>query len=335
MKLRNSIGIETRIGYKLFELYEGDSTDSSILADLLVVSSYAGSYLPTSGSLIGSLYETWGLDLSNVKVDFDLRAPLSVWISEELTVGNYSRILCVDIVGSKTNLESALSNIFASIGILEVKGVAPKSMVLPLIGTGQQYLNPETIVAILIPEALNALQRLSTLEKIIFIDIDASKVNALDEAINEYLGRSNVLLPKDDLISNLQSDICSLLDKSYPSAPFMQKSLYEDMRRLLSLEEVRSFEVGILARRFVESMVNFILPSNKPVHNLAKGIDLTAQYKIAPWIRSYMHTLRLIGNESAHEKSTEGRRPPFVGEDDLVLTLFCIQRLLIFGKNLE
>lgn len=107
------------------------------------------------------------------------------------------------------------------------------------------------------------------------------------------------------------------------------------MRRLLSLDEVRSFEVGILARRFVESMVNFILPSNKPVHNLAKGIDLTAQYKIAPWIRSYMHTLRLIGNESAHEKSTEGRRPPFVGEDDLVLTLFCIQRLLIFGKNLE
>ena len=333
MKLRNSIGIETRFGYKLIELYEGDITNPDIDADLLVVSSYAISYSPVPGTLIGALYNAWGIELNENAIDYDLRKPLSVWISKDLARGNYRRILCVELVGSFIDLETAISNIFTGVGILEAKGIAPITIVMPLLGTGQQYLDSKLIVSILIPEARKALERLSTLEKIIFMDLDQNKVDELDEAINEYLGRSNVLLPKDELIANLKSDICSLLDKSYTSIPYLQKSLYQDMRRLLASDEVRSFEVGILARRYVESMVNSILPSDKPVHNLANGIDQIAQYNIAPWIRSYMHTLRLIGNESAHEKKKEGRRPPYVVEDDLVITLFCIHRLLVFWSN--
>jgi hypothetical protein len=86
----------------------------------------------------------------------------------------------------------------------------------------------------------------------------------------------------------------------------------------------------MLGRRLVEFVVDNLLHKPNTSPDLIKKIDDTAALGVAPWIRSYMHMLRLLGNEAVHEKSTEGRKPPYVEQEDLVICLFCIQRLLGF-----
>ena len=88
--------------------------------------------------------------------------------------------------------------------------------------------------------------------------------------------------------------------------------------------------MGILSRRLVEYIVEEVLESDKPIQELARSINKTANIGVASWIRSYMHTLRIIGNEFAHEKATEARRPQHMDENDLVIALFCAHRLLDF-----
>ena len=51
---------------------------------------------------------------------------------------------------------------------------------------------------------------------------------------------------------------------------------------------------------------------------------------IADWIRSYMHVLRIFGNEAAHERQKLNRKPLSINETDIALSLFCLQRLLEF-----
>lgn len=53
-------------------------------------------------------------------------------------------------------------------------------------------------------------------------------------------------------------------------------------------------------------------------------------FKVASWTRSYMQTLRVFGNESAHERDMATRVPATIDESDLALCLFCIQRVIEF-----
>ena len=86
----------------------------------------------------------------------------------------------------------------------------------------------------------------------------------------------------------------------------------------------------MIARRLVEFIIDDLLGSAAYGEHLAVRIRNLRDKGIASWIQSYMHTLRLFGNESAHEKSNVGQRPPNIGEDDLAICLLCVQRMLNF-----
>jgi len=75
-----------------------------------------------------------------------------------------------------------------------------------------------------------------------------------------------------------------------------------------------------------------VIKGGKPV-DLVKKIDDLGDRGIAPWIRGYMHTLRILGNESVHEKTSDGRIPAHLNQDDLALCLFCLQRVVEFWRD--
>jgi hypothetical protein len=93
--------------------------------------------------------------------------------------------------------------------------------------------------------------------------------------------------------------------------------------------------VGILGRRLAEFVADDLLKRPTTSPDLTRKIEQLAEKKVANWIRSYMHTLRLLGNESAHEKPSDDRYPPFVSAEDLALCLFCAQRVLSFWCQLK
>jgi hypothetical protein len=101
---------------------------------------------------------------------------------------------------------------------------------------------------------------------------------------------------------------------------------------LVDSDSTRSVEIGVIGRRVVEFVADDILAHKRPSVDLAKKIDELGDRGIAPWIRGYMHTLRILGNESVHEKTSDGRIPAHVNQDDLALCLFCLQRVVEFWK---
>jgi len=333
--LRNSIGLETRHGYRTFELHEGDLTHPDAVADLLVVSAFAGSYHPTTGTVLGSLLKAWGIDIRSLRPQIDLREPLGVWITPELNVGNFRRLICIELVGGEHDLSDVLKNVFIGLAVVEAKGWSAASLAMPLLGAGLQQVDHAFAMSILVPAAKAALERSSTLSRILFVEKNAERVTALDEAMNQVLDRSSVTVPKGQLMVNLRGDICRRIDYALKAVPTTHKRLFEEMRRIVGDDGTQSFEIGMIARRLVEFVVDDLLRRVKTSPDLARKIDDLAHIGIASWIRGYMHTLRILGNESAHEKGAEGRLPPYVDEEDLAICLFCFQRILGFWMTLE
>jgi hypothetical protein len=96
-------------------------------------------------------------------------------------------------------------------------------------------------------------------------------------------------------------------------------------------EESRSFELGITARKLLEFIVEDILKSPKgTLYHKVESIQKLSDPKIAEWITFSMHLLRVLGNESAHEKGSPDRVPLTLSKTDLELSLLCICRLLNF-----
>ena len=64
MALINFIEIETRSGYRSFEIHKGDITNLGFKVDMIGVSAYSGDYFPKQGTVIRAFYEKdvnyWG-----------------------------------------------------------------------------------------------------------------------------------------------------------------------------------------------------------------------------------------------------------------------------------
>ncbi len=330
MELLNCIGLETRHGYRTFELYAGDLTEPDAVGDLLIVSAFAGGYRPVPDTLLGALNAKWGLDLGKLERDLNLCDSLGFWLSSPLPASHFKRLMCVEILGGRFSIAEALNNVFVALAIADARGVEIRTVALPLLGAGNQGIDPDEAMASLLPAVRKALEQNYSLQRVLFIDKDAPRASALSSAMNRILGRPKVELPKGRLILDLKMELCAQLDGLAAKGITKQYPVLQEMRRLFSQDDVRSFEIGMLARRLVELIVDDLLGPSTGNENLAMRIGRVREAGVATWIQSYMHTLRLFGNESAHEKNKVGQKPPYVSEEDLAICLFCMQRMLDF-----
>lgn len=140
MELCNVVGIDTPLGFRSFELYEGDLTDPAAAADVLVVSAFANSYHPTPGTLIHALETRMGIVVASLLRNclYDFRRELGLWLSQELATGHFRHILAMELRGGYQPLEEVLENIFVGLAILEAKHVEIQTLALPLVGSGLQ-----------------------------------------------------------------------------------------------------------------------------------------------------------------------------------------------------
>jgi hypothetical protein len=88
--------------------------------------------------------------------------------------------------------------------------------------------------------------------------------------------------------------------------------------------------LAALARRLVEAIVQAIVHERgaKAEAELIKKIEALANHGVSPWMLSYMHLLRVFGNEAVHEKRKELRQPKTVNSWDLMVLLSCLDRVL-------
>lgn len=335
MTLINEIGFDTRYGYRTVELHEGDITEPPIAADLLVLSAFAGNYEPIPGTIVGSLESKLGISVGDHARSpaFDLKSTFGLWISEPLDKGPFGRLLVVELIGGAKPVREVVENVFVAVSILEAKGVDLRIVTMPVLGAGRQAIPVDMVIPPLLIGARRALERSSCLARIIFVEKDPSRAALFDAALNDALGRISVKLPKGQLLDSLRQDVLSALARTASHVPPSHRHLLDELLKKLSSDNIRSFEMGILGRRVAEFVTDSLLQKGKTSPDLLKKIDSLSELKVAPWIQGYLHTLRILGNESAHEKSSEGRIPGTLGDADVALCLFCIQRVTVFFQE--
>lgn len=331
MQQLNVVGLETRFGFRTIELFRGDITDLDPRADVLVVSAFAGGYSPNTGSVFGALHSRHAIDARSLSEDpaLDLRNALGIWLTRVLPTGPAKRILCVHLVGGEIELGEALDNVFAALHLFAAKGVPTELVVLPMLGAGHQKLKPDVIAREIVPRAQRYLESAIATTVLRFVEIDSEKARLLSDALDDTLGRLRVTLPQETLTAALLADVRSKLTAANSLFSNQGRALRLEWIRLLQQEQIRSVEFGVLARKLVELILT---KRGVAQQNLYRRIHAYEETRtVAPWICGYMHVLRHLGNESAHENSTQLKRiPSSVGPLDLAAGLYCVERLLDF-----
>jgi Domain of unknown function (DUF4145) len=331
MKRINLIDIETQWGYRTFELHQGDITRFDFKIDVLAISAFKGDYRPVKGTLIEALFKKCQIDLEALSAqrEYDLVEPLGCWIAKAKPDTKFERLICVEIVGHKFEIREVVENLFAMLAMLEVKGIKPQTLALPILGGGQQKLKPADVIKELLEGATKYMHHSPHIQRILFVEKQRDKANELNLAMDEFLGRVKVALPKGKVFDHSRRRVLASIDAAIKAAAKDQVEPFQNAQRLLKAPQVRSFELGIMARRLVEFVVNDVL-RGKAKGDLCGNIEKLSQEHIADWVRSYMHVLRVFGNQEAHDKTDIIRKPTAITESDMALSLYCLQQVLDF-----
>ena len=333
MALINFIEIETRSGYRSFEIHKGNITNLGFHVDMIGFSAFSRDYYPNEGTVIGAFYEN-GIDIETLsnKPLIDLRNNFGVWVSEKMDHNQlFNHLICLEIIGLDFTLGESLENLFSVISILEVRKVKIESIALPILGTGNQMLELNKVIPILLESSLDFLKHAKYLEKIIFVVRNEEKAVLLNSKMNEFLGREKIKTPNGPLVENIKQEIIREITKinSFQS----QNQIFIDLERII-LSDFQAYELGGISRKVVEYILHDLIPVKEQKFELYKKIDSLKGYvNAAQWIISYLHVLRIFGNESVHDKKEKNISPEYIDVNDLTLYLFCLQRVLSFYSN--
>jgi hypothetical protein len=331
MKPLNLIDIETPWGYRSFELHHRDLTELDFKVDVLAVSAFSKNYEPVPNTVIGALHDKCQIDMKALAEDpeYDLVDAFGCWVAKTVPDTKFDRIVCVESFDEDAQLGEVLENLFIVLSILGLKGISVETLALPILGAGNQGLEPEMVIKALLNCSLKYLNHSPNTRRILFVEISEERAHKLDEAMNDVLDRVKLVIPKGELYKGLRNDIANSLKRGRTMVGDAGYAFFGDAIRLIESDQIRSFEIGMIARRIIECIVNDFLRGRKSPFELDK-IDALSQLGVAGWITSYLHVLRIFGNESAHEKDKPNRKPASINEADMALCLFCLQRVLDF-----
>lgn len=342
MQLVNAVDIESKWGLRTFELRQGSLLDLEETADLLAVSAFSDTldtfavdpeaYTFVAHTVIGALYKQAEIDVAALRAKpvLDLRSALGCWFSEWTTSTKIRRILCIEDIGRRTDPHTAIHDAFVALAVAEAKGIVASTFVLPLLGAGDARLDPATIVAELLVHARKHLVESQHVKRIVFVERDPEKARTIDSAMNDALARVRVSLPRGQVADAVRADLARVVESANAVVSDQHRRVLADFARLVGSPEARSFEIGLVARRLVEAVVADVFGKPPKGYDLGKNIDSLAERQVADWIRSYMHVLRVLGNESAHERQIDARYPPTVTDADLSVVLLCAKRIIEF-----
>lgn len=345
--LLNFFDVETANGDCGVELHVGDLPDLGLEVDLLVVSAFQGHYQPVKGTLLGRLQEAYRLDLTRLEVDLDLRSsPLHCWVSAPLPDGiasaqqsRFHRLAVIEgayVTPSPSDdllPWSPFNRLFSLLALLPMRSIACHSVATPLLGSGNQGIEPLTHFPELLEAYRQAFRYVPELRRLILFDRNDEHLGQLAQAIDSALGRSR----RDPFHLDLQGSLPGLealadrmqrWDHGGRSSP---STLSHDIRALITLlrsEQVSPIALGIHARRVVEQLVLQDLAEEPDVERLTlhRGIQRLQQKGIDRWLISCLHQVRCFGNWMGHPPGNSDARP--VQQHDVLAMLAALQRVL-------
>lgn len=336
--LINIVSVPTLHGIKTIEIYSGDITKTDISADLLAISAFKNNYFPSENSLIGALHENLGINIGELSQNpsIDLRESLNCWVSDDIKGVGFKRIICLENIrqemSNDATLEELFKNLFATISLMDYKGISTKTIILPLLGTGDQKSELSTVLNSLISLSIEALNKNTGLESIYFIDRNVDRVELIDETVNEILQRDHDL--QKEIIDSQQFDLFNEILKKLLRIKSSQQSFKNNnsinnlISKILS-KNIRFYEIGILSRKIVELLMRDMTDGANVKTINDQIYYLQNNYNVATWMTSYIHVLKNLSNYAAHE-SNPSIFPQKITEKDRIVFSYSLNRFLEF-----
>lgn len=327
MELVNLLEIKSNHGYRKFKLYHGDISDLTFQVDLVCVSAFKNGYNPVPRTLIGSLYEKKNIDLKNLasNPEIDLRPSENCFITKNIDDTYIKRILCLEMIGSNLNLENNLNNLLSTLYKAELAGIKISSIMFPLLGTGNQAIEPNSIVEVLLRKIEYLLTTSININEVNLVEINKDKCELLNKSMNQVLGRVSNIFKTSNIIKTVIGNIQFLFNNH---RTILNERSFNDLQIELEKESIDTTLLSVYSRNICEFILADLFPNHQK-KDLVFMITNLRELNIPPWIESYFHMLRVFGNAYVHEK-LKARTPKEVSESDLIIVLFGLERVIEF-----
>ncbi|WP_262269581.1 DUF4145 domain-containing protein [Microvirga yunnanensis] len=333
MQQLNLLDVPTVRGTRTIELWQGDICTPPEHVDALVVSAIEDDYAPTPTSVIGALLRVHSIDISELakRPSLNLDA-LCTWLSFSGAEAPFGGIICVNVPADASDLREVFQNAFIALAVAERKYPEIRTIAMPILSTGDHRRDVRHVTDVLMQESVGFLERAHSVKKIIFMAQSQQKASELSNAMNLYLGREQGVSAKGQVADAVRAELQELLHRVTVLDP-AGAPIYSNMSRLLLSRESQSFEIGTLGRRLAEHVCGHVVTDKKTASaDLMTKINALPSLGIAHWIASYMHILRVFGNEEVHQKAKE-KSPPVLSPGDLIVCLSAICRVLDFWTD--
>lgn len=337
-KLLNLLEIATPLGWRTIKLVEGDITypDLASKPDILVVSSFKGSYRPVEATVIGQLFKNHSVSVEKLAEapDFQVGAR-DAWLSEGLDLSlPFRRIACVEMLKERNdsgvlaqNVVHAVRSLFGLLAVAEINGVEVRTVALPILGTGEQGLGIDVILPLIVETVSKLLMNLSGVDTVLlYVNREGERASSI---LNQCLKRSDAAFIRldrtDRRIALVRNKIQRVLSFGRPRG----RVAFGELEDLLTRDDVSFITVAGVSRRVVEALMCEALNvfGEDISGELIRNIEALSKHKVSPWILSYLHMLRIFGNEAVHEKPID-RRPSSVNQGDFSVLLVCLDQVL-------
>lgn len=362
-EVQNGVSIDTKHGYRFVNLVHALVTTSE--ADVLVLSAdqapapeegaqtskpgtTAGASAPRgAGAVLGgvlfeSLSRRYGLAPSLETPFLTVTPTYRVYLERlEARRAPFGRLLTLQVGEKRADctldayLDELLSGLFAAVAAMEVLGHPTRRLALPML-KAHKLREPDAydrLVAAIIRHAVDWLKRSEHTEQIDVCVYQGDELDMWAECMDRQLGRTLVSAGKDAAVEQLAREVRSHASK-HGDGP-LKKALDPLCDQLARVDRIRVEQVATEGRKLAELMLAQMLERHgeKPHRELMKTIELaTAKGLCAPWMASYFHTLRVMGNEGVHARAPDrlAFRPDRLGKVDLVGALAAIRAVLDF-----
>jgi hypothetical protein len=334
--LENSAGIESPVGFSRFNLYHGSI--SHIKCNTLVISASSEEGL-LDGQVVNALKWRYGIKENS---DYSLFADDAIKIvyydmKNVDSLFDHLVVLAVD-----TNLKVVKSSLqkqfcfqlFACLNQLEYLGVNLTDIGLSFL-FGNRTDDKEQSVQTLIFESLMWLKQAKNTKSIHCSLLHKEELDLWNSTMNSTLSRSSIDPKANPMIDALKMELVNLLDQHKTG------SLKDGVAPLYSALSTKDGLNIDLVCTFSRTLCELIVRDVSKQHNLKASGDLLSSIErlrtegvISPWISSYMHGIRVLGNKSVHPpKKPPKYKPDKLELGDLASALMGIRSLLEFWRE--
>ncbi len=331
----NAVSVETPTGLRTFELFEGDLFSHP--TDLLVIST--DPQRDQRSQLILMLKERYGFTVEANCNFMDMGGDIAA-CTQPGGIGDapFQQLLTMCIAPPRLQkdpaafYDRAIRSTFAAIAALEFLGHEFRSVSLPvLVRQGIQDYAPA--VRSLLKHALAWLRQSRHTQAVRYYVLNPRELAEWDAAMNSSLGRTYVDTHGEAALTSLCRDVVHQIDGRVLSRHFVE--LEAPLRKAVADPDRLCVQtIATFGRKLSELMTEQLCRDlDLPIaRDLLTNIESVRNSNmLAGWITSYLHSLRVFGNEGVH--SIAAKRsvvPARLSPEDLLSILCAIRATLRF-----